>query len=52
MTDRGDEMKDRGEMKGRSSGSKLLEFLFWAALSVAIAVILVSLSERLLPTNF
>lgn len=38
--------------RSRSRGSKLLEFLFWAAVSIATAVVLVSLSEKLLPTNF
>jgi hypothetical protein len=36
----------------RSKGARFLEFLFWLALSVATAVILVSMSERLLPSNF
>jgi hypothetical protein len=30
----------------------LLELVFWAGVSLATAVILVSLSEKLLPTNF
>lgn len=31
---------------------KVLEFFLWAAVSVVTAVILVSVSERILPTNF
>jgi hypothetical protein len=30
----------------------LLELVLWAGVSLATAVILVSLSEKLLPTNF
>lgn len=36
----------------RSWRSRLLELAFWIALSVITAVILVSLSEKLLPANF
>jgi hypothetical protein len=36
----------------RSWRSKLLELLLWAAVSLVTAVVLISLSERLLPTNF
>ena len=39
-------------MTSRSRKSRVLEFLVWTAVSIATAVILVSLSERLLPTNF
>ena len=40
------------ETTKRSFRSKLIEFLWWTAVAIATAVILVSLSERLLPTNF
>lgn len=36
----------------RSRKARLLEFFAWALVSIATAVILVSLSESLLPTNF
>jgi hypothetical protein len=40
-------------MNGRRSWrSRALEFLLWAALSIVTAVVMVSLSERLLPSNF
>lgn len=36
----------------RSWKSKLLELLVWAAVAVGTAVVLVMLSEKLLPANF
>lgn len=39
-------------MSHRSWKSKLGEFLLWAAVAVATAVIMVALSETLLPANF
>jgi hypothetical protein len=36
----------------RSWKSRLLELLLWAAVAVATAIILIVLSERLLPSNF
>ncbi len=36
----------------RSWKSRLLELLLWAAVAVLTAVILVVLSDRLLPPNF
>jgi len=36
----------------RSRKSRLLEFLLWTAVAIATALILISLTERLLPTNF
>jgi len=36
----------------RSWRSRALELLLWTALSVVTAVLMVSLSERLLPSNF
>lgn len=36
----------------RSKRSILLELLLWTLLSVAVAVTMVVLSERFLPTNF
>lgn len=36
----------------RSWKSRVLELILWAGVSLATAVILVSLSEKLLPTNF
>jgi negative regulator of sigma E activity len=36
----------------RSWRSRFLELVLWAGVSLATAVILVSLSEKLLPTNF
>lgn len=36
----------------RSWRSRILELLLWAAVAVGTAVLLVSLSERLLPANF
>ena len=36
----------------RSRKSVILELLFWMLVSIATAVIMVSLSERLLPENF
>jgi hypothetical protein len=36
----------------RSWRSRALELLLWAALSLATAAVMVSLSERLLPSNF
>lgn len=38
--------------KRRSWPSRLLELALWAGVSLATAAILVSLSERLLPSNF
>ena len=36
----------------RSWKSKVLELLLWTAVAIGTAVILVSLSEELLPANF
>lgn len=36
----------------RSRKSRALELLLWAALSLVMAAVMVSLSERLLPSNF
>jgi hypothetical protein len=36
----------------RSWKSKLGEFAIWAAVAIATAVIMISLSEELLPNNF
>lgn len=36
----------------RSWKSKLLELLLWAAVAVATAVVLVMLSDEILPANF
>lgn len=36
----------------RSWKSRLLELAFWIALSIVTAVIMVALSEKLLPANF
>ncbi|MGH2698598.1 MAG: hypothetical protein ACRDJL_05280 [Actinomycetota bacterium] len=36
----------------RSWRSRLLELLLWAAVAVGTALILIVLSERLLPSNF
>jgi hypothetical protein len=36
----------------RSWKSKLIELALWAALSVITAVVLVLLSEKILPSNF
>lgn len=36
----------------RSWKSRILELLLWAAVAVATAVVLVMLSEELLPANF
>jgi hypothetical protein len=38
--------------KRRSWKSRLLELSLWAAVAIATAVILVMLSEQLLPSNF
>ncbi|MGI8407074.1 MAG: hypothetical protein ACR2L3_00980 [Actinomycetota bacterium] len=38
--------------RSRSKTSRFLEFFFWLAVSIATAVILVTMSEQLLPTNF
>lgn len=38
--------------RSRSKRSLFLELLFWLAISIATAVILVTMSEQLLPTNF
>ena len=38
--------------KRRSWKSRLLELLLWAAVAIATAVILVVLSEQILPSNF
>ena len=40
------------EKEKRSWKSRLLELAFWFAVSIATAVIMVSLSEKLLPANF
>lgn len=45
-------IKSASNKPSRSKASRFLEFLFWTAISVGTAVLLVSLSERLLPTNF
>jgi hypothetical protein len=39
-------------MAKRSWKSRLLELAMWVAISILTAVILVSLSEKLLPANF
>lgn len=39
-------------MAKRSWKSRLMEFALWVAVSIITAVILVSLSEKLLPANF
>lgn len=39
-------------MKERSWKSRLGEFMIWFAISIATAVIMVALSEKLLPANF
>jgi hypothetical protein len=36
----------------RSRKAKVTEFLIWAAVAIATAVIMVALSEKLLPANF
>lgn len=36
----------------RSRKARLLEFLLWTAVAIGTALILISLTERLLPTNF
>ncbi|HET7481490.1 MAG TPA: hypothetical protein VFK89_01385 [Actinomycetota bacterium] len=36
----------------RSWKSKLLELAFWALVSVAVALVMISLANRLLPNNF
>lgn len=36
----------------RSGKARLLEFALWFALSIATALIMIALSERLLPANF
>lgn len=36
----------------RSWGSRLRELVVWIGIAIATALILISLSERLLPTNF
>ena len=38
--------------KRRSWKSRLLELLLWMAIAIATAVILVVLSEQILPSNF
>jgi hypothetical protein len=42
---------DRGRAK-RSWKSRLIELALWAALSIATALIMIALSDKLLPTNF
>ena len=39
-------------MKDRSWKARLGEFMIWAAVAIATAVIMVALSEKLLPANF
>ena len=36
----------------RSRKSRFLEFLFWAAISIATALLLILFSDEVLPTNF
>ncbi len=36
----------------RSWRSRVLELLFWAAIAIGTALVLIALTERLLPTNF
>lgn len=36
----------------RSWKSRLLELALWAAVSIATALIMIALSEKLLPANF
>lgn len=36
----------------RSWKSKLIELALWAALSIAVALIMIALSNKLLPENF
>ena len=38
--------------KRRSWKSRLLELLLWAGVAIATAIILIMLSEQLLPSNF
>lgn len=42
----------QGPDEKRSKRSIMLELFFWALLSIAVAVTMVILSERFLPTNF
>lgn len=42
----------RSRRRKRSWGSRLAEFALWAAVAVATALIMISMSERLLPENF
>ena len=45
-------MKKGSFRRRRSWKSRMLELLLWAGLSIVTAVVLISLSDRLLPTNF
>jgi hypothetical protein len=36
----------------RSRKARVVEFLIWSAVAIITALILVQLSERILPTNF
>jgi hypothetical protein len=42
----------RRRRRKRSWGSRLAEFALWTAVAVATALIMISMSERLLPENF
>jgi hypothetical protein len=43
---------DKAVPPKRSRKAKLIEFALWAALSIVIAVIMIALSNKLLPNNF
>ena len=47
-----DEPVARPATTKRSWKSKLIELALWAALSIVTAVVMIALSNRLLPTNF
>jgi hypothetical protein len=45
-------MKEERSHQRRSWRSRLIELALWALVAVAVAVILVALSDRILPANF
>ncbi len=45
-------MKKGSFRRRRSWKSRLLELLLWTGVSIVTALVLINLSERLLPTNF
>lgn len=47
-----DDFVEKPAVAKRSWKSKLIELALWAALSIVTAIVMIALSNKLLPTNF